>query len=318
VTLQPDDPVLAVIAPPNVDRFRALVGIGEDERISGDFTGWSKLVLLTDELAILFPRDKQRAEWLAREVDALRVIAPLGMAETPELIAVHGEQPLAAHGFVVERRLRGELLDRCVREITADQFGDVLEQVARLAARWHAAAPGPMADNPPRRDGTHAFVDELLRPGGATAVSVELTPTEVTRFEDALARIRTLEPVLVHGDLHEGQMLVDDNLQVTGILDWQSARVGHPFTEFDLGEWGTGAWRAHRPNFPSLRRRMWSAYAAARGLDAGLADDFELFWAVVHAHRWPESVWVGNEVTGTREEALAAVKNAAGRVTPAL
>lgn len=305
-----DDPVLAVISPPNLERFRALVGIPPDEPIGVDFSGWSKLVLLTDELAILFPRDHTHAPYLTYEIEALQAIAPIGLAEAPELLGVFHDESVCAHEFVVERRLRGEMLDRRVRDMTAEQLGDVLEQVARLAKRWHAADPGVLTMRPPRTQPQEAFVDELLRPDGPTAVNVDFTKGERLVFEAALARIRTLPPVLVHGDLHEGQILVDDDLNVTGILDWQTARVNHPFTDFDLGEWGTGAWRAHRKDFPELRRRMWSAYAD------DLVDEFELFWAVVQAHRWPESVYAGNDVTGTRDEALAAVKNAAERVTP--
>ena len=100
-------------------------------------------------------------------------------------------------------------------------------------------------------------------------------------------------------------MVRGDELRVTGVIDWQTARVGHPFTEFDLGEWGTGTWRGHRRSFPELRRRQWAAYAEARGLGADLGTSFERFWAVVHALRWPESVFVGTEVTGPHEEALA-------------
>jgi aminoglycoside phosphotransferase (APT) family kinase protein len=312
----PVDPVLAVIAPPKVDRFRALIGVGADEVITGDFSGWSKLVLLTDEFAVLFPRDHTMAEFLTREIEALDAIAPIGLAEAPQLIGVFHEADVCAHEFVLERRLRGEMLDRRVREITADELGGVLEQVARLAARWHTADPGRLVTRPPRHDPKQSFVDELLRPGGPTEVNVAFTAPERAAFHAALERIRFLDRVLVHGDLHEGQILVDHELNVTGILDWQTARPNHPFTDFDLGEWGTGAWRAHRSDFPELRRRMWRAYATERGLPVDLADEFELFWAVVHAHRWPESVYVGNEVTGTREEARLAVKNAAERVTP--
>lgn len=311
-----DDPVLAVIRPPSVERFRGLVGIHPDEPIRGDFTGWCKLVLLTHEFAILFPRDHVRSDWLGQEIEALQAITPVGLAQAPALVGVFHEKDICAYPFVVERRLPGEMLDRCVRDLSADEFCDVLEQVGRLAARWHTADPGVLAQRPRRTQPKQAFVDELLRPDGPTAVDVDLTPSERAAFTDALARIRGLAPVLVHGDLHEGQILVDDGRKVTGILDWQAARVNHPFADFDLGEWGTGAWRAHRPNFPELRRRMWAAYAAERGFEDDLVDEFELFWAVVHAHRWPESVYVGSDVTGTRDEALAAVKNAAERVIP--
>jgi aminoglycoside phosphotransferase (APT) family kinase protein len=318
VPFVPDDPVLAVIAPPNMDRFRALIGIAPDAPITVDFSGWSKLVLLTDELAMLFPRDHTHAPYLTYEVEALQAIAPIGLAEAPQLVGVFDEPGVCAHEFVVERRLPGAMLDRRLHELTADDLGAVLEQVARLAARWHAADPGVLAMRPARTQPQEAFVDELLRPGGATEVNVDLTPRERATFEAALERIRALDHVLVHGDLHEGQIFVDDDLKVAGILDWQTARVNHPFTDFDLGEWGTGAWRAHRRNFPELRRRMWRAYAAERGFIYDFADDFELFWAVVHAHHWPLSVHVGSEVTGTRDEVMSTVKNAAERATPDL
>ena len=42
---------------------------------------------------------------------------------------------------------------------------------------------------------------------------------------------------------------------VTGILDWQTARVDHPFTDFELGESQKTIWRRHRASFPTLRRR---------------------------------------------------------------
>jgi Phosphotransferase enzyme family len=74
-----------------------------------------------------------------------------------------------------------------------------------------------------------------------------------------------LAPVLVHGDIHEDQLLADGG-QLTGIIDWETARVDQPFWDFDLGEWGTGLWRRRR-DFSAPRARGWLAYAQTRGLD---------------------------------------------------
>jgi aminoglycoside phosphotransferase (APT) family kinase protein len=122
--------------------------------------------------------------------------------------------------------------------------------------------------------------------------------------------------VLVHGDLHEGQLLVDPlpPHRLTGILDWQTARIDHPFVEFDLGEWGTALWRGHRSDFPELRRRAWEAYATARGLPDDLAAVFEWHHALSHARRvlglddFP--VVHGPEVVGTAGEVRASVRAA--------
>jgi aminoglycoside phosphotransferase (APT) family kinase protein len=88
-----------------------------------------------------------------------------------------------------------------------------------------------------------------------------------TELLEAAAQHR---PVLVHGDIHEDQLLVVDD-QLSGILDWETARIDHPFWDFDLGEWGTGLWRRHRHDFSRLWSTAWHAYASARGLDTDSA-----------------------------------------------
>lgn len=75
-----------------------------------------------------------------------------------------------------------------------------------------------------------------------------------------------LPHVLVHGDIHEDQLLVVDG-QLTGIVDWETVRIDHPFWDFDLSEWGTGLWRRHRLEFSRLWSREWRSYASERGLD---------------------------------------------------
>lgn len=40
--------------------------------------------------------------------------------------------------------------------------------------------------------------------------------------------------VLVHGDLHPGHILVDENGKVTGLLDWTEAEVADPATDFTV------------------------------------------------------------------------------------
>jgi hypothetical protein len=51
----------------------------------------------------------------------------------------------------------------------------------------------------------------------------------------------------------------------------ETARIDHPFWDFDLGESGTGLWRQHRHDFSRLWSIAWQAYANERGLDANPA-----------------------------------------------
>lgn len=62
-------------------------------------------------------------------------------------------------------------------------------------------------------------------------------------------------------------MLATDG-KLTGVLDWETTRIDHPFWDFDLGEWGTGLWRRHRSKFSRLWSAAWRSYATIRGLDS--------------------------------------------------
>lgn len=300
-------PVLAVIAPPRLAAFRERLGLEPDDPVDADFTGWSKLVLLTRSHAVLFPRDHTQVDALRREVVALRAIEPLALPGVPVVLDVIEDPAISAHTVVVLDRRPGRALDQLLETIPDVELTHLFAELGRLAAGWHSVDPDGVPDLPRR-----ATLDDAQ----LLAAELELDEGEVRRAGLALERARTLAPVLVHGDLHEGQLLVDGEPphQLTGILDWQTARVDHPFVEFDLGEWGTAIWRAHRALFPELRRAAWDAYARARGLDGDLGAVFEWHHATAHARkvlgvdRFP--VQHGPDVVGTPAEARAAVRRA--------
>ena len=93
-------------------------------------------------------------------------------------------------------------------------------------------------------------------------------PGRAREWTALLARAAQLRPVLVHGDIHQDQILAEDG-RLTGIIDWETARTDHPFWDFDLGEWGTGLWRRHRHDFSELWARGWRAYALAASMNRG-------------------------------------------------
>ena len=324
MAFRPDDPLLAVVSPPRAERLRALAGIGPDEAVTADFAGWSKLVLLTETRALLFPRNHELVAAFHHEIEALRVVGAAGLAEIPRVLEVWEEPTLSPYPFAAVTRLPGTVLEALLAGLDAAAVGRIAAQVGALAARWHGLDAGPLKRRP-RRDLAHRTgLADLLGTGEAppqpSALVSTLAPklqwndTEAERALAAVQRARALEPVLVHSDLHEGQLLVDpaDGSTVTGILDWQTARVDHPFTEFDLGEWGPTIWRRHRAAFPELRRRYWDAYASARGLPADLSADFEWVWAVSHAVRLTESPSheIDADVLGGVDEAMGRVREA--------
>jgi aminoglycoside phosphotransferase (APT) family kinase protein len=300
-------PALAVVAPPRLARFRERLGLADDDPIDADFTGWSKLVLLTERHAVLFPRDHTQVDALAREVVALRAIEPLRLHGVPVVHEVIEDPSISAHPVVVLDRQPGRSLDDLIEGMPITELTVLFEELGRLAAGWHQVDPETVPELPRRStlDSTSLLVDEL-----------ELDAGEARRAATALERARTMVPVLVHGDLHEGQLLVDPDPPhpLTGIIDWQTARIDHPFVEFDLGEWGTAIWRGHRRHFAELRACAWAAYARARGLPDDLGAVFEWHHALAHARKVlgvdPFPVVHGPEVVGTPAEAREAVRRA--------
>jgi aminoglycoside phosphotransferase (APT) family kinase protein len=151
------------------------------------------------------------------------------------------------------------------------------------------------------------WLRRALSPATSAAAAAEAAshlgwPARGPAWTDLLARAARLAPVLVHGDIHEDQLLADAG-QLTGVLDWETARIDHPFWDFDFGEWGTGLWRRHRRDFSALWAQAWHAYAQVRGLDP---DSRPLETAFRLRHALALLADPGDPaVTGTPEEHLA-------------
>ena len=147
---------------------------------------------------------------------------------------------------------------------------------------------------------------QALHPAASAAAAAEAAdllgrPGRAPVWADLLASAAQLRPVLVHGDIHDGQLLADGD-RLTGIIDWETARVDHPFWDFDLGLGATGL-RRRRRDFSARRARGWRAYAQARGLDVG-SRPLETAFRLRHALRLLADPG-DPAVDGTIEEHLA-------------
>ena len=259
------EPLWAVLIPPQLARFRALVGL-TDEPLTVDLTGWNKYVLLTEDRAFLFPRQANNVEWFERELVTYRALEAAGLAVVPRVTGDWRDETVYPFPFAAVTRLHGvRLSDATV----------VLDQLGRAIAQWHdLVPPALLGARPPAHHDRHdmrwlrrALDPETTREAVAHAAERLGRRAQVARWTELLEAGARHRHVLVHGDIHEDQLLVVGD-QLTGILDWETARVDHPFWDFDLGEWGTGLWRRHRHDFSRLWSIAWRAYAAERGLDA--------------------------------------------------
>jgi aminoglycoside phosphotransferase (APT) family kinase protein len=182
----------------------------------------------------------------APEIDAALLRLVRGLLPVPEVLEVRRADPDAATpGLLVTSYLPGERLD--VALATADEplRSAIGEQLGRLLAR--------LAQMPMLRAGL--FADPELRiapmPPGATDlvewVDSHAEDTALAEWQaadldalrkiadEAQVRLETVDRVcLVHSDFNPKNLLVDpDTGVVTGLVDWEFAHAGNPFT--DLG-----------------------------------------------------------------------------------
>ncbi len=256
------NPLNAVLVPPQADRFASLVGVDLDS-LQLNVTGWNKLVLLATDRVFLFPRAQAGVEWFLREITAYRALSHSQLTVVPHLLGYWDDPAVYPFPFAAVTRLPGR---------TPSNPQTLLDQLGRSIAGWHELSPPELPDaRPPRHLDLphHRWLRRALDPATVDDAAAEAATRlqrrdRLTAWTELLRTAARLEPVLVHGDIHEDQLLADDG-RLTGIIDWETARIDHPFWDFDFGEWGTGLWRRHRRDFSTLWSRLWRAYATERG-----------------------------------------------------
>ena len=293
--------VNAVLVPPQAERFASLVGVEDTGRLTLNVSGWNKLVLMDSDRVFLFPRAATGVEWFERELAAYRALAGARLDVVPRLLGRWEDPEIYPFPFAAVTRLRGS---------APDAPEDLIEQLGRVIACWHELEPPTLTGaRPPRHHDAahHRWLRRALDPATCASAAAEAAdrlgrPGRVSAWADLLGRGARLAPVLVHGDIHEDQLLADGG-RLTGVIDWETARVDHPFWDFDLGEWGTGLWRRRRRDFSALWARGWLAYAQRRGLDTD-SRPLETAFRLRHALRLLADPG-DPAVVGTIEEHLA-------------
>ena len=183
----------------------------------------------------------------AHEVDAALLRLVRGLVPVPEVLEVRrADEATGLPALLVTSFLpgvRGDLLlpglDPAGRAALGARLGDLLADLGGMPQ----LRPGPFVDGDltvgsfwPRGvevDGLPAYVD-LTAPHLGWWTPDELDGLRAVAV-DAQALLDTVDRVcLVHSDFNAKNLLVDpDTLEVTGLLDWEFAHAGHPFT--DLG-----------------------------------------------------------------------------------
>lgn len=317
------DPIHAVLVPPDLSRFRELTGVGHAD-LEVSFDGWSKLAVLTRDRVFLFPRWGRDAP-LLYGARVCEVLSALGVRCVPRVLGRWPEGALSTGPFVAFERRSGTDWSVLEGDAGLAEVERMLQSLGGVIATWHRIpasslpsdlrSPASLAPrhrlggflDPARVDGAVEEVTRLLRAPARWASS----------WRTALRRLSAMAPVLVHGDVCENQLLVDGDGRVDTVLDWDTARVGHPLLDFDFGEWGVGifGWEAQ---FARLRRAMWEGYRAGRlGVDLPNAEEVHLLFTLSELAYFEQQSLQGpmDNWGATR---LARCRAAIGRATEAI
>lgn len=204
-------------------------------------------------------------------------------ARVPRVRHVCDDQDGIGEAYVMVR-VDGETLGR---KITSDpRFDAVRPGLARQCGEvlWGIHnTPPPAGMNLKVVDGAIELdrYEEIYRATGAERPILELA------FQYLRKHIPDpVEPVLLHGDFRNGNIMFDPELGVSAVLDWELAHVGDPAE--DMGWICTNSWRFGRPDRPvggfGEYADLLAGYASAGG--GAIELPRVRFWQMLGSLRW--------------------------------
>jgi aminoglycoside phosphotransferase (APT) family kinase protein len=256
--------------------------------LAGGFSGHTFLAETAGERSVvrIYPPGRRPDE--APEVDAALLRLVRGIVPVPDVLEVRrGDAAADRPGLLVTSFLPGQRGDLLLPTLDDDglvalgtRLGHLLADLAGMPTlragifvdRALAIGDFGVADGLPGFVAEH--VDALADRGWDPDLLDALAGV-AERAENALDAVgRTC---LVHSDVNPKNLLVDpDSLEITGLLDWEFAHSGHPFTDL-----GNALRFDRRPAYVDAVLATWCARRGgtpATALDMARAADL---WALV-------------------------------------
>ena len=190
-----------------------------------------------------------------------------GLGEAYVMVRVDGE--------TLGKRITSDARFDAIRPALARQCGEVLVPI-------HATPPPPEL-NLKTVDGALELdrYEEVYRATGAQRPILELAFQYLRKHLP-----EPVDPVLLHGDFRNGNIMFDPEIGVAAILDWELAHIGDPAE--DMGWICTNSWRFGRPDRPvggfGDYADLLAGYAAAGGRPIDLSR--VRFWQMLGSLRW--------------------------------
>lgn len=229
-----------------------------------------------------FDEETARSVSLRTEAALIQATAANG-AKVPTVRHVCDDADGLGEAYVM-RRVTGETLGKkivsdprfdAIRPSLARQCGEALVPIHRTALPEGVSLK--TADAAADLD----RYEEVYRATGAQRPVLELA------FQYLRRRIpEPVEPVLLHGDFRNGNIMFDPETGVAAVLDWELAHLGDPAE--DMGWICTNSWRFGRPDRPvggfGDYADLLAGYAAAGGKPIELSR--VRFWQMLGSLRW--------------------------------
>jgi aminoglycoside phosphotransferase (APT) family kinase protein len=190
-------------------------------------SGWDNAMFkLGDELAVRLPRRVACARLVEHEQQWLPQLAPLLPIAVPAPVRVGQPAGNYPARWSVVPWLHGRNAD------LSEPRPDQAERLAAFLCALHRPAPPDAPVNPyrgvPLRERAEQIVERIRRLERETT----LLNTDVVRiYQDAIEAPVDVEPTWLHGDLHGGNLLVDDDGVITAVIDWGDMTRGDRATD---------------------------------------------------------------------------------------
>ena len=234
------------------------------------FTDKSKVILKiasADENFFM----KNEANLMETEVEALKLVENKLSVKTPKLIYYDDSCTICSGKYLFMEYLEGSTYEKLSPELskytkeTLDyKCGKLVKEIAEITGPKF----GFLAPSAKKFDTLFDFVKYLLENtvSDAQAKNIDFSISgenllELLEKDQRCFDVLDLEPTLVHFDMWQGNLLVQEEA-ITGIIDWERAIFGDPLMEdrFRLQKYTLPFFEGYRQsqfNFKETRRLVW-------------------------------------------------------------
>jgi len=257
-----DSSVLGVLNHSQFEKFYERFNLLPTQ-IKANFNGWRKLILYTEELFFMFPRDPRGVEWLEKEAMAYKAMNDLDIPPVPKLVEIVSDKEISYYDFLVVKKIKGEAYSKYEDELKDEDVKKMLFELAKVISLWYNI---DLEDidisllkkteenttnitiqnwekailNPDQVKEAILYIQGVIEYWGQKynfqALDTLISNDSLSKWSIILEEIANMNKVLVHGDIHEDQILLEskETMKITGIIDWETVGIMNPIWDFNF------------------------------------------------------------------------------------